>query len=129
LYAFHLAVGDSGDLANLVGEYQYALEEISGFDLIPREWLHVTMQGLDFVEHISIEDLATLVKAVRAALTEIDPFSLTFDRPLIRPEALVLVPDPVQPLTDLRVAVRTAIEKALGPDLCHVRGSRLSSAR
>jgi hypothetical protein len=49
------------------------------------------------------------------AAAAIEPFTLTFDRPLIRPEALVLVPDPVQPLDNLRNTVRSAIEKGLGP--------------
>jgi 2'-5' RNA ligase len=113
-YAFHLAVGDSEDLANLVAQYQNAIQDIAGFDPIPREWLHITMQGLAFVDDISPEDLASVVKSTRAALTHVEPFSLVFDRPLIRPEALVLVPENVEALYDLRGAVQSAIETALG---------------
>ncbi|MEU4287877.1 2'-5' RNA ligase family protein [Kribbella sp. NPDC026596] len=113
-YAFHLAAGDRDELAGLIARYQQAIEGIPGLDIIPREWLHITMQGLAFVDHISPEDLASVVKTSRAALTEVDPFSLVFNRPLIRPEALVLVPEDVRPLNDLRDTVRSAINKAVG---------------
>ncbi|MEJ1105470.1 MULTISPECIES: 2'-5' RNA ligase family protein [unclassified Kribbella] len=114
-YAFHLAVGQCDELASLVAWCQKAIEGMPGLDPIPREWLHITMQGLAFVDDISPEDLASVVKTTRATLAQIQPFSLTFNRPLLRPEALVLVPESVQPLDNLRNAVRLAIEKALGP--------------
>ncbi|TDO27359.1 2'-5' RNA ligase superfamily protein [Kribbella sp. VKM Ac-2527] len=113
-YAFHLAVGDCEELAILVARYQDAIGDMVGFDPIPREWLHLTMQGLAFVDDISPEDLASVVKATRAELARVEPFTLAFNLPLIRPEALVLVPEDVQPLNDLRNAVRSAIEKVLG---------------
>jgi 2'-5' RNA ligase len=113
-YAFHLAVGSCEDLAGLVERYQAAIRGLGGFDPIPREWLHITMQGLAFMDDISPEEVASVVKTTRAALRDIEPFTLVFNRPLIRPEALVLVPEDVQPLNDLRDAVRSAIEKALG---------------
>ncbi|MEU4602549.1 2'-5' RNA ligase family protein [Kribbella sp. NPDC023972] len=113
-YAFHLAVGCCEDLASLVAQYQDAVRDIPGFDPIPREWLHITMQGLAFVDEISSEDLASVVKTTRAALREAEPFTLVFNRPLIRPEALVLVPEDVKPLNNLRDTVRAAIDKALG---------------
>jgi len=55
------------------------------------------------------------MKTTRAALTHLEPITLVFNRPLIRPEALVLVPEDVQPLNDLRDTVRSAIERAPGP--------------
>ncbi|WP_344112085.1 2'-5' RNA ligase family protein [Kribbella alba] len=112
--AFHLAVGWCEDLASLVTRYQDAIRGIVGFDPIPREGLHITMQGLAFVDGISQEDLSSVMKTTRAALAEVQPFALVFNRPLIRPEALVLLPEDVQPLCALRDRVRSAIEKAVG---------------
>lgn len=114
-YAFHLAVGDSPGLSSLVAQYQNAIKHVDGLDLIPREWLHLTMQGLAFVGDISAEDLATVFKTTREVLSDLEPFTLTFNRPVIRPEAIALAPDPVEPLNRLRVSVRSAVEKALGP--------------
>ncbi|MEN3267155.1 2'-5' RNA ligase family protein [Pseudonocardia sp.] len=114
-YAFHLAVGDSPGVTKLVAQYQNALKNIDGLDLIPREWLHITMQGLGFVDDISTEDLESMLKTTSEALSKFEPFTLTFNQPVIRPEAVVLAPEPVEPLDRLRNSVRTAIEKALGP--------------
>ncbi|MFG1819820.1 2'-5' RNA ligase family protein [Kribbella sp. NPDC049174] len=114
-YAFHLAVGSSEGLAGLVAQYQDAIRDVVSFDPIPRDWLHITMQGLAFVDSISTEDLASVVKTTRAALANVKPFPLVFNRPLIRPEAIVLVPEDVQPLNDVRDIVRSAIDRALGP--------------
>jgi 2'-5' RNA ligase len=113
-YAFHLAMGSFEGLATLVAQYQEAIRGVISFDPIPREWLHITMQGLAFVDDISPEDLASVAKTTTAALARVEPFTLDFHRPLIRPEALVLVPEDVQPLNDLRDTVRAAIDRALG---------------
>lgn len=115
-YAFHLAVGDSPGLAGLVAQYQDAIDEIPDLDLIPRQWLHITMQGLGFVSDLSEEELEAVFFAAREKLSDLSPFTLTFDRPVIRPEAIVMAPDPVEPLYGLRTSIRQAIEDALGPE-------------
>src|SRR4051812_13761184 len=78
-FAFHLAVGCCEDLASLTMRYQNAVRGIGGFDPIPREWLHMTMQGLTFVDDISAEDLSSLMKTTRAALAQVQPFALVFN--------------------------------------------------
>ena len=57
-------------------QYHTAIQQIDGLDLIPREWLHITVQGLAFIEDISTEDLASVLKTIRnfsAFVTNIHP--------------------------------------------------------
>jgi len=78
----------------LVDTSQERLTDIAEVDLVPRQWLHLTLQGVGFVDDINDEQLANIVEAVRARLTEQSPFKVTFHEPVIRPEAIALAPDP-----------------------------------
>jgi hypothetical protein len=56
LYAWHLTFGDQtvsrgqADLRRVVGDYQARLAELPGLDLVPAEWLHLTMQSIGFAD-------------------------------------------------------------------------------
>jgi 2'-5' RNA ligase len=49
-------------------------------------------------------------------LAAVDQVAVRFQRPVIRPEAIALPPDPVQSLQHLRTVVREAIADVLGAD-------------
>ncbi|HEX6074570.1 MAG TPA: hypothetical protein VFZ32_04810 [Micromonosporaceae bacterium] len=49
-YACHLTFDNAPDLHRLADRYQQALRPFAGLDLIPRRWLHLTMQGIGFTD-------------------------------------------------------------------------------
>src|SRR5690348_7434574 len=59
-YACHLTLDDQPQLRQLVARYQQAIEDRPGLDLIPPEWLHITMQGIGFTDEIGITELRRL---------------------------------------------------------------------
>jgi 2'-5' RNA ligase len=75
------------------------------------------MQGVSFVEDLTPRDLEAVLSTAQEALSQIEPFTVRFDRPVIRPEAIVLAPDPVEPLSRLKQAIRQAIATAVGDDV------------
>lgn len=123
-YAFHLALDHAEPLHQLVARYQAELQHIDGLDLIPPRWLHLTMQGLGFVHDVTPATRDAAVEAARTALTQLDPIRVHFHRPVIRPEAIALPPQPVQPLQHLRATIRNAIADSLGPDTAEISASR-----
>ena len=71
-YACHLTLDDQPQLRDLVAGYQQALTGMTGIDLIPPQWLHLTMQGIGFTDEISAAELVALDHALPAELGTID---------------------------------------------------------
>ncbi len=115
-YACHLALRDADAVCDLSQHYQQALESVGGFDLIPRQWQHLTMQGLGFADEISDDDLAAAVDSIAARLATIDPITLTFTGPAIYAEAVALSVHPADDARRLRATIQAGVADAWGPD-------------
>jgi 2'-5' RNA ligase len=115
-YAWHITVADQPGLHQLASRYQTELATVDGLDLIPRDWLHLTMQGVGFVDEVTHEQLSDILSSARVRLARVKPVLLRFHRPVIRPEAIALPPAPVEPVQQLRTVVREAIADVVGPD-------------
>ena len=96
-------------------QYQDTIALLPGLDLMPPQWLHLTLQGIGFMDEISAADLAAVTRNVERRLSGLRPPAATFHRPTIRPEAVILKADPPEPLYQLRVAVHDAIASVLDP--------------
>jgi 2'-5' RNA ligase len=108
-YTWHLTFQNAAAVHALAARYRAALDEVPGLDLVPDQWLHLTMQGLGFVDAVSDKDLAAVIEGATARLAEIPSFDLELDRPTITPEALRWDPTSTGP-----ARVRTAIRDAIG---------------
>jgi 2'-5' RNA ligase len=69
------------------------------------------MQGVGFVDEVNDRQVDQLVRAAGARLAALPAPEVTFERPLLRPEAVVLPASP----TDSVIAIRDAIRDAF-PD-------------
>ncbi|WP_407936524.1 2'-5' RNA ligase family protein [Lentzea tibetensis] len=108
-YTWHLTFEGQDDVRRLVTQYQDALTDVPGLDMVPLPWLHVTMQGVGFVDAVSESEVRAIVAAARARLAKIPPQTLTFHKPTIRPQAIALCPDPTEAVHTIRDAIRHAI--------------------
>jgi 2'-5' RNA ligase len=117
-YTWHLTFEDQHDLHRLVSQYQTALRALPFLDLVPVEWLHITMQGVGFTDEVPRDDLAALVDAIRHRLEGLLAPTLVFQRVTVRPEALALYPSPAESVHRIRSTIREAM---LGAQTGHVR--------
>ncbi|MET8349675.1 MULTISPECIES: 2'-5' RNA ligase family protein [unclassified Micromonospora] len=113
-YACHFTMGEYAKLGELVQRYQMALRPFPGLDLIPSTWLHLTMQGIGFVDDLDDEQVARLTYGIREELAELPAPVVTFHRPVVRPEAVYLPANPPTPIAAVRHAVRDVISRVLG---------------
>jgi 2'-5' RNA ligase len=107
-YTWHLTFEHQPQLHALVDAYQHQLADLPGLDLIPREWLHLTMQGIGFVDEVDDDQVDQLVHAAQRRLAALPAAEVTFHRPLLRPEAIVLPASPPEPGLAIRDAIRDA---------------------
>lgn len=113
-HACHFTMQDQPELRRLVGEYQVALGAVMGLDPIPQQWLHLTMQGIGFVDDIAPERIANLRAVAAKNLASTPAPVVTFHRPVIRPEAVYLPAEPPDGIRAVRLAVRDAVAQVLG---------------
>ncbi|TCK27126.1 2'-5' RNA ligase family protein [Pseudonocardia endophytica] len=116
VYTWHITFDDAPELHRLAEQYQTQLRPLSGLNLVPIEWLHLTVQGVGFADEVSDDALHAVTASVQKSVRTLGAFPATFDAPVIFDEAIVLPPTPVEPFQDLLTAIRSGIADALGPD-------------
>jgi 2'-5' RNA ligase len=115
-YACHLILDDQPELRALVARYQTATKTLPVLDHIPAQWLHITAQGIGFVDEISPDELDAVRQGIADELAQIEQPTVTFERPTIRPEAVVLLASPTEPLYEVRLRIHRAVVAVLGDE-------------
>ncbi|MFF5209517.1 2'-5' RNA ligase family protein [Streptosporangium sp. NPDC000396] len=114
MYTFHTTFEGQPELHQLVTGYQTALDGLGGLDIIPLEWLHLTMQGIGFTDEVNTGDVDAIAAATTSRLASTAPIELTFTRPVTDPEALQFHVQPADAIDKVRRAVRAAIAEVWG---------------
>ncbi|WP_129768976.1 2'-5' RNA ligase family protein [Streptomyces sp. L-9-10] len=112
-YTWHLVFDGQTDVHRFAGQYRSALAGVDGLDLIPDRWLHLTMQGIGFVDEIDQADVDAVVEAARVRLAAVPAFDITLSAPTVDPEAILFPVRPEEPPRAVRDAIRAAIGDVL----------------
>ncbi|MGW2262136.1 2'-5' RNA ligase family protein [Streptomyces sp. NPDC001780] len=112
-YTWHLVFDGQSDVHRFADQYRTALAGADGLDLIPDRWLHLTMQGVNFVDEVDEADVDLIVEAARARLAVVPAFDLTLSAPVLDPEAVLVPVHPQDPVRTVRAALRAAIGDVL----------------
>ena len=115
-WACHLILDDQPELRELAADYQQALTGLDQIDLIPAQWLHLTMQGIAFTDEITADELGHLDQALTASLAAVEPPTVEFSALTIQREAVYLKAHPAVALTPLRRAIHDTVLSVLGPE-------------
>ncbi|MGW0491129.1 2'-5' RNA ligase family protein [Streptomyces olivaceus] len=114
-YTWHLTFEGQSDLHRLAAEYRNALAPLgSALTPIPDQWLHLTMQGIGFIDEVSERDVEGIAEAARPHLAAVPSFELHFEAESLDPEAILLPARPSEPVHRVREAIRAAIGEVLG---------------
>jgi 2'-5' RNA ligase len=120
LYAWHLTFGDQtlsrgeADLRQVVGGYQARLAGLPGLDLVPVEWLHLTVQPIGFADEVGAGDAEQIVAAVGRSCAALAPLRLTLGPAQLQAEGVWLPVAPAAAVWRVRAAVRAGIAEVWG---------------
>ena len=67
-YAWHVTLDGQDALHDFIDRYQEELEPFPTLDPIPRQWRHLTLQGLGHIEEVSEAQRDEAIEAVAAPL-------------------------------------------------------------
>ncbi|WP_420870184.1 2'-5' RNA ligase family protein [Micromonospora globbae] len=101
-YTWHITFDGQPEVEHLADQYRHLLSQQPSLDVIPNQWLHLTMQGIGFVHNVTPEDVDAIVAATRARCAHLAPFKLTIGAPHVDPESIQIAVDPVEPVRQLR---------------------------
>ncbi|MFD3590855.1 2'-5' RNA ligase family protein [Streptomyces sp. NPDC058683] len=114
-YTWHLTFEGQDDVHRLATEYRSALVPLGDIlTPIPDQWLHLTMQGIDFVGETKEQDVNAIVEAAHTRLAAVPAFDLRIGPEALDPEAVLLHVHPDSPVRAVRNTIRNAIGDVLG---------------
>lgn len=115
-YTWHITFEDQPEVVGLAEAYRDLLAEQPNLDVIPDRWLHLTMQGIGFVDQVAVDDVERIVQRARERCAHIDPMTLTIGQPHVDPESIQIAVKPAELVRRLRSAIRAAIGDVWGAD-------------
>jgi 2'-5' RNA ligase len=107
-YTWHLTFDGQHDLHRIAAAWRARLAPFPMLDLVPDQWLHLTMQGIGFVDEVEPATIDAIVAATRPHLAKVPGFELVLDRPSFTPEAIRWDPESTGP-AQVRDAIRAGI--------------------
>jgi hypothetical protein len=107
LHACYLTMSDQPGLRAVVADYQRQLASVPGLDLILPEWLHMSVQGLCFLDEVRPESVIELAWRLDDLFAALEPFEVTVERPEAVGDSILMPVRPIEPVARLRDQVRT----------------------
>jgi 2'-5' RNA ligase len=115
-YTWHLTVGDDPEVRQLAADYAELLGKLPMLDPVPTRWLHLTTQGVGFTDEVDQADLERIITATRARCAGLAPITVMLGPARFDPEGFYLPVTPLDPLVELRDALRDAIGDVWGSE-------------
>jgi 2'-5' RNA ligase len=119
-YAWHLTFGERAvargraELRRVTADDQARLAGLPGLDLVPFEWLHLTVQPVGFADEVGAGDLERIVAAVGRRCAALAPLRLTLGPAVLQAEGVWLPVTPQPAVRRVRAAVRAGIAEVWG---------------
>jgi 2'-5' RNA ligase len=104
-YAWHVVFDDDPVLRDLLAPVQEALRPFDVLDVIPGQWLHMTLHGVGHVGDVPDSERDGVLAGVRSRLAALEPVPVTFRRPVVVTEGVVVDPVEAEPVHEVHRAV------------------------
>jgi hypothetical protein len=114
LLACYLTFDDEPAVHAVADAYQEPLRDLAALDLVRREWLHATVQGVWFVDALPPTAHRALVAALGDALADVPAPDVELTPPVVGHQGVYLPLRPVEGVARARAGVRAAVRDALG---------------
>lgn len=111
---FHLTFERAPTLAAEAARIGSLLSGVSGVDVIPPKWLHLTMTGVGFAAELDGGTLDRLAQAVLGRVSSLATGPLSLSWLYLHREGLSLASDPTPWLSELKLAQETAVAAETG---------------
>jgi len=115
MYTWHVTFAGHPEVSELAARVQARLAGLPGLDLIPGQWLHLTMQGIGFTDEVPEDDITLIVEGARKHLAAVPVPQVTVGPARVVGEGIAFEVTPQDGLTAVRAALREAIAEVRSP--------------
>ncbi len=112
LYHWHVLFHEQPRVRELAAMAQERLAALSGLDMVPMPWLHLTTYIAGFADELPVGAIEAMAAEARRLLASAAPIPVRLGRVLYHPEAVALAVEPLDVLEPVLDAVRTATRSA-----------------
>jgi 2'-5' RNA ligase len=112
LYHWHMLFHDQPRVRELAEKTQDRVAGLSGLDMVPIQWLHLTTYIVGFVDEVPASNVDVMVAEARRLLATTPPVPVRLGRVFYHPEAITLLVEPAGVLDPVLDAVRAAADYA-----------------
>src|SRR5437016_5902737 len=105
LYHWHILFHDQPKVRELAATVQERLAGLSGLDMVPMRWLHMTIFIAGFADEIPDGAVEAMAANARRLLSATAPIPVSFGRILYHPQAVALAVEPAGALDPVLDAV------------------------
>jgi 2'-5' RNA ligase len=120
---WHVLLGGDAAVRATAATARQRLARFAGLHMTPQEWLHVTILRAGTTGTVTRDDMSRMLARAQNDLAGTAPVTVTLERVLYHPEAIVLGVSPGSALAPVFAAARTATREVLGADAGDVEGS------
>src|SRR4029453_15562831 len=113
LLACYVTFDDEPDVHAAVDAYQMPLQDVAGLDLVPRRWLHTTVQGVWFTDALPPTAHDALAGALAEGLPGAPGPEAELPRPVVGAAGVALPIRPIAGLVRVGDEVRASIRETL----------------
>lgn len=111
---WHILFGDDPNVRVLATQAQRRLAQFEGLHMTPQRWLHATTLMVGSTDDTTEHQMTEMTREASELLSRVDPITVTLGRILYHPEAIMIGIEPLDALTPILHAVRTATANVTG---------------
>jgi 2'-5' RNA ligase len=111
---WHVLLGNHSQVRELATEAQERLSGFAGLHMTPLQWLHITTLIAGTTEEIAPDDMKKMLTNAELSLSQALPITISLERVLYHPEAIVLEVQPDHALDPILKAAQFATSAVTG---------------
>jgi 2'-5' RNA ligase len=115
MYTFFLTLNDRPDIAQRIAAYYAEALRDPILDVVPPEWMHLTVQGVGFTDEVAADELNPVLSELQHRCSSVQPIAMTLGSPVVAEEGVVLTLSPLESARELRTIVRTVLTEVRDP--------------
>jgi 2'-5' RNA ligase len=117
MYTFFLTFQHSLDTAEELSSHYRTALAVNALDVVPPKWMHLTVQGLGFVDEVPPGDLPVVLGELAKHCANVRPIRTKLGKPIVAEEGVVVRVSPADELSGLKTLVRQVLAEVRNPAL------------
>lgn len=115
-YTWHITFSQNPQLADFSSRHKQIIDKFKTLDQVPSGGLHITLQGIGFVDEVARADIDHIVAATRVRCSRSQAFEIEIGPTVVDAEGVYAPVHPIETVTELRKALREGISDIWGEE-------------